>query len=74
MLKDEVIEAVESGKFHIFSVETIEEGIELLTGMPAGKRQADDKFPSDSIFGRVDKRLREMANIMREHNRPDVGN
>ncbi|MFX1541235.1 MAG: Lon protease family protein [Promethearchaeota archaeon] len=74
MLKDEVIEAVESGKFHIFSVETIEEGIELLTGKPAGKRQADGKFPLDSIFGRVDKRLREMANIMREHNRPDVGN
>lgn len=74
MLKDEVIEAVKAGKFHIFSVDTIEEGIELLTGLPAGKRQADGKFPTDSILGRVDKRLREMANIMREHNRPDVGN
>jgi lon-related putative ATP-dependent protease len=74
MLKDEVIEAVEAGKFHIHSVETIEEGIELLTGVPAGKRQADGTFPPDTIFGRADKRLREMANIMREHNRPAEGN
>ncbi len=70
MLKDEVIEAVEAGKFHIYSVETIEEGIELLTGVPAGKRQADGTFPEDTIFGLADNRLREMANIMREHNRP----
>jgi lon-related putative ATP-dependent protease len=74
MLKDEVIEAVEAGKFHIYSVETIEEGIELLTGVPAGKRQADGTFPEDTIFGLVDKRLREMANIMREHNRPAEAN
>jgi hypothetical protein len=44
------------------------------TGMPAGKLPSACRFPANSIFGRVDKRLREMANIMREHNRPDVGN
>ncbi len=70
MLKDEVIEAVQAAKFHIYSVRTIEEGIELLTGVPAGKTQADGAYPENSIFGRVDKRLQEMANIMREHNRP----
>ena len=70
MLKDEVIKAVEAGKFHIYSVQTIEEGIELLTGVPAGKKQTDGTYPADSIFGKVDKRLREMAAIMREHNRP----
>jgi lon-related putative ATP-dependent protease len=70
MLKDEVIEAVKAGKFHIHSVSTIQEGIELLTGIPAGEKQADGTYPETSIFGRVDKRLREMANIMREHNRP----
>ena len=74
MLKDEVIEAVEAGKFHIYSIETIEEGIELLTGVPAGKRRADGTFPENTIFGLVDKRLREMANIMREHNRPAEAN
>lgn len=70
MLKDEVIEAVKAGKFHIYSIRTIEEGIELLTGIPAGQKQADGTYPANSIFGRVDKRLQEMANIMREHNRP----
>jgi lon-related putative ATP-dependent protease len=70
MLKDEVIEAVEAGKFHIYSVQTIKDGIELLTGIPAGKKQTDGSYPTDSIFGRVDKRLREMADIMREHNNP----
>jgi len=65
---------VEAEKFHIYSVETIEEGIELLTGVRAGKRRTDGSFPEDTIFGLVDKRLREMANIMREHNRPAEGN
>jgi predicted ATP-dependent protease len=70
MLKDEVIEAVETGKFHIYSVKTIQEGIELLTGVPAGKRLADGSFSKDSIFAKVNERLQEMAEIMREHNRP----
>lgn len=70
MLKEEVIKAVKAGKFHIYSLGTIQEGIKLLTGVSAGKQQADGTFPAESIFGRVDKRLREMANIMREHNRP----
>ena len=70
MLKDEVIEAVEAGKFHIYSVETIQEGIELLTGLPAGKLQADGSFTEGSIFARANQRLQEMADIMREHNRP----
>ena len=70
MLKDEVIEAVEAGKFHIHSVSTIQEGIELLTGVPAGERQADGSFPEGTIFAKVNQRLHEMANIMREHNRP----
>jgi lon-related putative ATP-dependent protease len=70
MLKEEVIEAVEAGKFHIYSIETIQEGIELLTGVPAGERQSDGSFPEGTIFAKVDQRLHEMANIMREHNRP----
>lgn len=70
MLKDEVIEAVEAGKFHLYSIDTIQEGIELLTGVPAGNRQADGSFPEGTIFARVNQRLQEMANIMREHNRP----
>jgi predicted ATP-dependent protease len=61
MLKKEVVEAVKAGKFHIFPVKTIEEGIEILTGVPAGKQLPDGSFEKDSVYDRVDRRLREMA-------------
>jgi len=61
MLKKEVVEAVNAGKFHIYPVKTIDEGIEVLTGKPAGKRLPDGTFEKDSVFDLVDKRLTEMA-------------
>ncbi len=66
MLKDEVIEAVSKGNFHIYPVSTIDEGIEVLTGVNAGKRLPDDSFESGSVNDRVDKRLREMAEKLKE--------
>ncbi len=70
VLNDEVIEAVANGEFHIWSVKTIDEGIEILTGVKAGKRNKDGKYPEASINGRVEARLREMAETMREFARP----
>lgn len=64
MLKEEVIEAVRQGKFHIWAVRTVDEGISILTGVPAGERQPDGTFPPDTVNGRVDKRLREMNKAM----------
>jgi len=61
MLKGEVVDAVKAGKFHIYSAKTIEEGIEILTGVPAGKQLPDGKYEKNTIFDLVDKRLREMA-------------
>ncbi len=61
MLCDEVVKAVAAGTFHIWSVETIEEGIEILTGMPAGQRDKRGEFPRKSLFHLVDRRLTEMA-------------
>jgi predicted ATP-dependent protease len=58
ILKDEVIEAVKAGEFHIWSVETAADAIELLTGMPAGDADAEGNFPADTVFGRVMERLR----------------
>jgi lon-related putative ATP-dependent protease len=58
MLKHEVIEAVEAGKFHVYQVSTIEEGIEILTGVSAGKADKDGTFPKDTIFGNVQEKLR----------------
>jgi lon-related putative ATP-dependent protease len=66
MLNDDVLEAVAAGRFHIWSVETIEQGIEILTGMPAGERDKHGLFPKKTIFHLVDRRLSEMAEHLRE--------
>jgi len=65
MLRDEVIDAVAKKKFHIYPVATIEQGIEILTGVRAGKRSKTGKFEPGSIFAAVDSRLREMADTLR---------
>jgi lon-related putative ATP-dependent protease len=66
MLKDEVVAAVREGKFHIWSVETIDQGIEILTGVPAGVRLPDGTYPEGTINSLVDKRLREMLEQMKK--------
>jgi lon-related putative ATP-dependent protease len=65
MLKKEVIDTVKAGKFHVYAARTIEEGIEILTGVSAGKQLPDGSFEKDSIYDRVDRRLREMAETAR---------
>jgi len=57
MLKEEVRAAVAEGRFAIHPVRTITEGIELLTGMPAGQRGKDGKFPADTVYGKAEARL-----------------
>ncbi|KYC45821.1 MAG: Archaeal Lon protease [Candidatus Methanofastidiosum methylothiophilum] len=64
MLKEEIVDAVRQGKFHIYSVGNIKEGIEILTGVRAGEKGLDGKYPEDTIYGKVDKRLREMSEKM----------
>jgi predicted ATP-dependent protease len=65
MLKQEVLDAVKDGKFHIYPVSTIEEGIEVLTGKPAGKQLPEGGYEENSVYGLVDKRLREMAETVK---------
>ena len=57
MLKKNVIDAVAAGKFRIWQVATIEEGIEILTGTPAGKPDKDGNYPADTVYGRVQGKL-----------------
>jgi lon-related putative ATP-dependent protease len=64
MLKEEVVEAVRQGKFHVWPVRTIDEGIEILTGVPAGKRQADGTFETGRVHYLADRRLEELAETM----------
>ncbi len=66
-LDSEVVTAVAEGKFHIFPIASVAEGIELLTGVPAGARGADGAYPPDSILGRSAHRLAEMAEQLRRY-------
>ena len=66
MLQEEVVEAVSEGKFHIWAVRTVDEGIEILTGVKAGVRTEDGTFEEDSVNDRVDRRLRELAEMIRD--------
>jgi len=61
MLREDVVEAVKEGKFHIWAVETVDEGIELLTGKKVGKRLPDGRWEPDTVNYLVDKRLHELA-------------
>jgi lon-related putative ATP-dependent protease len=67
MLKEEVVKAVEEDTFHIYAVKTIDEGIEILTGIPAGKRLEDGTFEKNSVNYLVNKRLLEMADTLKEY-------
>jgi lon-related putative ATP-dependent protease len=61
MLADEVVAAVGAGEFHVWAVEHVDEGIELLTGHPAGTRRGDDPYPEGSVHRRVEDRLHNYA-------------
>jgi len=66
MLREDVLDAVANGKFHIWPIGRVEQGVELLTGRPAGIRNGDGSFEKGTVFARVDERLREMAKTMKE--------
>jgi lon-related putative ATP-dependent protease len=74
MLKNNIIEAVREGKFHIYGVRTVEEGISILTGVPAGTLQADGKYPENTVFHRVDKKLRAYAEGLTRFDSKERGN
>jgi predicted ATP-dependent protease len=67
MLREDVLEAVATGRFHIWPVAKVDEGIEILTGMMAGtRRNGDGSFPAGTVFSVVNERLSRMANRMKE--------
>lgn len=68
-LNDEVIEAVKKEKFHIYAINTIEEGIEILTGVPAGKRDKFGKFPAGTINYLANEKLAKYAEIVEKKNK-----
>ncbi len=64
MLDQEVLQAVKENRFHIYAVKTVEEGIEILTGMPAGQPDADGNYPEGTINYLVLKRLQEYNDLL----------
>ena len=66
MLDKEVITAVKENKFHLYAVTTVEEGIEILTGVPAGSADEQVNCPADTVFGRIQKKLCEYYSLVKE--------
>ena len=69
VLPDEIAEAVAGGRFQVWSVETVEQAIELFTGVPAGEADAEGRYPSDSVYGRAFAQLEEFDRILTERER-----
>jgi len=67
MLKEEVVDAIRASKFHIYPVKTIDEGIEILTGVKAGERRVDGTYEEETVNHLVQKRLMEMAESIKEY-------
>ncbi len=57
MLNDEIVDAVKAKKFHIYAIERVEEAVELMMGVPAGKVRSDGRFPDGTVFGKVQHNL-----------------
>lgn len=64
LLRSDVSEAIKSGKFHIYPIKSIEEGIEILMSQPAGKRERNGKFSVGSVFAKADDKLLKMAQAL----------
>jgi ATP-dependent Lon protease len=70
MLRKEIIESVSAGKFHVYPVKTIDEGIEILTGIKAGRKQKDGNFPKDTLNYLVDQELQRLAKSWKTFSSP----
>ncbi len=71
MLRSDVVAAVKDGKFHVYPVRTIDEGIEILTGVEAGTPEADGGYPEGTVHGLVDRELQRLAKGLAAFNARD---
>lgn len=73
MLRKDVVAAVSAGRFSIYAASTIDEGIELLTGIPAGERDAQNAYNEGTVNYCVERRLKEIAERLRDFARDSAG-
>jgi hypothetical protein len=71
MLRRDVIDACAAGRFAVYAIGTIDEGIELLTRLAPGERDGDGKYPDRTVNGLVEARLRAFASVRRRFSRTD---
>lgn len=69
MLRRDVVEAAAEGRFHVYAVGTVDHALELLMGRPAGERAESGRFPEETVNGRIERRLAEWAEIVRQLSR-----
>ena len=74
MLKSEVVDAVIKGKFNIFAIDNVEDGIKALTGLAPGKLQRNGSYPKGTFNYLVDQRLRELASVLKGEKGPENNN
>jgi len=66
MLRQEVTEAVKQGRFYIYAISSVDDGIEILTGVEAGQKKEDGNYPDGTINYKVDRKLKEMASKLKQ--------
>ncbi|HVR72799.1 MAG TPA: AAA family ATPase [Planctomycetota bacterium] len=67
LLRDDIVRAVRRGEFHIYAISTVEQGFEILTGVPAGRKRKSGHYTPGSAFALVDHRLEEIANGLKQY-------
>jgi predicted ATP-dependent protease len=70
-LNDEIVEAVREGKFHVYPVKSIDEGIEILTDVTAGNRDENGNYPENTVYYNVQKKIEKFARIAEEFEEPE---
>ena len=68
LLGDEILEAVRSGKFHIYAIDTIDQGMEILTNRQSGQRNSKGNFPPDTLNNIIENHLKNLCNLSRPAN------
>lgn len=67
ILKEEVLKEIKNGRFHIWAIEDISEGIEILFEVPAGKKKKNGQFPKNTLFAKIDKVLQENSKLLKKY-------
>ena len=71
ILRQDVLDAVAAGQFHIYAIAAVDQAIEILTGLSAGQVDDAGNYPVDTVNGRVQSRLRRFAELRRDFGRPE---